>query len=1321
MRLPLRTSHGLVCVNMRRGMALLGVFVGALALSVPMLSQTSTGRILGVVKDQTGGTIAGAAVVVTDVARGVSRNLTTDEAGTYLATNLLPSVYKVQATFTGFQSWDRENVRLEVGQDVVVDVVLQPGAQTQTVTVTEEVPLVNTTSATLGGTLSNEAINELPLNGRNYQNLLELRPGVVLNLGNNATGGGAASTNGMRNESSNEYLIEGLHGMDPYTGMSVMNAFQVNGDASTLLSVDAIQEFNTQFNPKASYGLKAGGSVNVGLKSGTNAIHGTGYAFFRRDSLDARNFFNVAAQPKVNSDVNQFGATVGGPIKKDKLFYFLGYEQRMTDLGNASSTQAPFTDPSMLTGVCSGAGASLATCLAVPNSVAGSRTPDAASHFILACLALPAASRSPQSLSMVGLNADCSPGANYPNPNFFVPHGGNDHGATSNTALGINSYFPNTQTNTEAMGGLAKIDYHLNEKNTVSGFLFDGRGYGPDGSTNVNPIWRTDFVTDSLMAGGTWTWLPNSSVANSLRFGFASLNLPSIGVDTETGITAAQLGLPTGVTTVENAGLSAISINGFYSLGSRMTEFQGPNNTRELSDQVSYLRGKHAVMFGGTLIVEHQNGAIWAAGKGTFSFGSGGDGLAAFLAGQNPVPVVAGIAALPTGLQSATRLYGNPNTHIHRNTYGLFLQDDFRIRPRLTLNLGVRYDYSGVPTDRDSILGGFDPNAGIVQEGVQIPAISNPDYNNFSPRLGFAWDVFGNGKTIVRSGASIIYELITLRTYSEVNNSPAVGGNPTSWVIGCTTPTTTAGVLNPIPAGATTNCSGALLTPGGTRNVGVVSYSQSNSTIKAVQWDGPATGTSTSIFPTSATNNCSPFVLVRDNPAVTTADRAGAPCDLNTADRNLRTPYVSTWTLSIEQALRSNVVLDVAYVGNHGTKLLGRTDDNQAPSGPGWNAVIPSGANAGLTLLQVCNNTKTAGTCEAGKLDNKTPFSAGLMCGVPIPQPCTALALFTGTVQAAKPFGTKYPYIGVIARVWNRDDSNYNALQMSLTARNFHRFSINTGYTFAKALGIGDNNNDGVSIDAYNSRMQYGPLATDLQHRLTTTVTYAVPDMMAFHGLLQGWKVNNLIHYQTGLPWAPTDTRDFQGVSKSTSRWNFSGNPDDFVTDYHGVQFPIFHPAGATPPAATAAGTNPQAPGTNYTASDLAINTAACSTNAASMATLQAFGCWTEGNSVLTPPALNTFGNAVKGVFRGPRYWNLDTSVTKTQKFTERLSAEFRAELFNILNHPVFTNPAASLNQCTASTCTFGKTSATPDVAAGNAVLGSGGARRIQLGVKLIF
>jgi hypothetical protein len=324
-------------------------------LATPMFAQTANGRILGSVKDQTGGTIAGAMVTVTDVARGLARNVTTDEAGAYLATNLIPGTYTVKATFMGFQAFERTNIALGVGQDLFVDVVLQPGAQTQTVTITEELPLVNTTSATLGGTLNNQTITDLPISGRNYVNLLELRPGTVLTLGNDSNGGGSASTNGLRSESSNSYAIEGLSGIDPYTGQSVTNLIGVNGDAATLLPLDAIQEFNQQFNTKAEYGSKAGSSVAVGLKSGTNSLHGTAYGFFRNTATDAKNYFNpydsVNGQPQaidIGGSQRQFGGTVGGPIKKDKLFFFAGYEQMHLDVGSPRAIDAFFTDPGML-------------------------------------------------------------------------------------------------------------------------------------------------------------------------------------------------------------------------------------------------------------------------------------------------------------------------------------------------------------------------------------------------------------------------------------------------------------------------------------------------------------------------------------------------------------------------------------------------------------------------------------------------------------------------------------------------------------------------------------------------------------------------------------------------------------------------------------------------------------------------------------------------------------------------------------------------------------------------------------------------------------
>src|SRR5580692_8295825 len=307
-------------INMNFCARFLAAGVCALLLSASLFSQGSAGRILGSVTDQSGGVVAGATVTVTDVQRGVARTLTTDQAGEYLAPDLLPGTYTVRAVATGFKTVERTGLLLEVKQDIRVDLTLQPGDQAQTVTVTEEAPQIETTNATLGGTLSNEAINDLPLNGRNYQNLLVLRPGMMIYPGG---GGWTQSTDGIRPE-DNQYIVDGLTNDNPLTGLTIINGPGVAGDAATILPIDGIQELNVQENPPAEYGGKPGAVVTVGIKSGTNSIHGTAYAFGRDSAWDARNYFNAAPAPQRAVALEQYGATVGGPIKKDKLFYFLG-------------------------------------------------------------------------------------------------------------------------------------------------------------------------------------------------------------------------------------------------------------------------------------------------------------------------------------------------------------------------------------------------------------------------------------------------------------------------------------------------------------------------------------------------------------------------------------------------------------------------------------------------------------------------------------------------------------------------------------------------------------------------------------------------------------------------------------------------------------------------------------------------------------------------------------------------------------------------------------------------------------------------------------
>src|SRR3984893_12778241 len=262
-------------VRFRKAMQLLGGVMGVLLLGLPLFSQGPVGRILGTVSDQTGGVISGATVTVTDTNRGASKVLVSNDAGEYNAPTLNPGTYKVRVEAKGFKTIERQNVVLEVGKEIRVDLTVQPGDQVQTITITESVPLVETTNATLGGTLNNADINDMPLNGRNYQSLLALRPGVVVQPGG---GPWTQSSNNARPDESG-WMLDGVINVNFYDNRPIPSMRSPFTDGATILPIDAIQEFNLEENPKAEYGWKPGAVVNVGIRSGTNAIHGTAYAF----------------------------------------------------------------------------------------------------------------------------------------------------------------------------------------------------------------------------------------------------------------------------------------------------------------------------------------------------------------------------------------------------------------------------------------------------------------------------------------------------------------------------------------------------------------------------------------------------------------------------------------------------------------------------------------------------------------------------------------------------------------------------------------------------------------------------------------------------------------------------------------------------------------------------------------------------------------------------------------------------------------------------------------------------------------------------------
>src|SRR5712664_3123998 len=325
----LSTNKGSWGTHFRKAVQLLGGAMGVLLLCLPLFSQGNLGRIMGTITDQSGGVVAGATVTITDTERGVSKIFVTNDPGEYNAPTLIPSTYKVRVEAKGFKTIERQNVVLEVGKEIRVDLTLQPGDQVQTITITESIPLVETTNAVLGGTLNNADINDLPLNGRNYQYLLSLRPGVMVQPGG---GPWTQSTNNIRPDESG-WMVDGVVNANFYDARPVTGASSFITDAATILPIDAIQEFNLEENAKAEYGWKPGAVVNVGIRSGTNTLHGSAYAFGRNGSWTARNFFNpgpAGACPncldKLPVELEQFGGVVGGPIQKDKLFFFAGYE-----------------------------------------------------------------------------------------------------------------------------------------------------------------------------------------------------------------------------------------------------------------------------------------------------------------------------------------------------------------------------------------------------------------------------------------------------------------------------------------------------------------------------------------------------------------------------------------------------------------------------------------------------------------------------------------------------------------------------------------------------------------------------------------------------------------------------------------------------------------------------------------------------------------------------------------------------------------------------------------------------------------------------------
>jgi Carboxypeptidase regulatory-like domain/TonB dependent receptor-like, beta-barrel len=1152
--------------------------------AAPGWAQTFRGTIQGTVTDSSGAALIGATVTVHNIDTGVDRITNTITDGGYLMPELPVGTYDVVVEMSGFQKAKVTGVAVTVAAERRVDVTLKPGQVNQQIVVSgEEVPVVETSSDTLGGAFESESVESLPINGRDYTKLLILVPGATgePNGGGDSPGSyGQFSVNGSRGRANN-YLLDGTDMNDGYRNLPAINQGGVFGTPGTILPEDSIQELSVLSNTEAEYGRNSGSVVNIITKSGTNTLHGSAFEDFRNAVLNARNFFNDAGQPKDAFRNNQFGGTLGGPIVKDKLFFYASYEGQREGMAITSLNSVPTLndgiagDPNDYTRAIESLGGT------VPCTTT-----------VIACVNANASVINPTILNLYNLcntNGHCS---------------------------GFHDVWPTTS----AIGGpasnnldsaIGKIDYNLNTNNQISGRYFFGNSHqsfplGVGGGNNL-PNTNTNAPIRTQLVSVSWVSTVSAEKVNELRFGYNRYRNGFYPQDASVfGDPNVSLGINTldllGPNTAlpRDFGLPTISVGGLAHLGS--SGFSNPrdrvDSNYQLFDNFSWKINRHDVKFGGEYRRTTVNSFNDLLARSELDFNS----LTDFLGG---------------GLSGGNENFGNTSRDAHQNFLAFYVQDGFHVNSRLTVNLGLRWDYFGViGTDGDQ-LSIYNPSVGLVRPGQLYPK----DKNNFSPRVSIAYDVFGKGKTVVRTGFGVFYDAFSQDfftgqlAYNTFNTGPAYNA------------------IGPNPVFITFNLNPAL--PAGT---------------------GPLAGDTI----------IQPNVPIFDPASVTPT--TSSTTDAFTVAQNLRTPYVYNYNFNIQQEIAQNTVLEVGYVGSAGRKLIHFVDINQ-----------PS--HAQITAIdEFCGFT--------GEIERGSPQCTG-----------APIVGFTTPLSSLAPNAPFY-----VNQIQSSANSNYNSLQVSLAQRNWHHFTNQVAYTWSHSIDTASDGQDYVPNasqpnDSTNPAGNKGNSNFDVRNRFIITSTYDIPAVDKLGKFGSGWALSGVATVMSGHPFSLN--YDFEGDYDGSGE--FFGRPD--------IAGPIQYNYGN--------------PSEFLNLTSFTVPCTLVGGNADSNCT----------------PGTRHFGDEGRNSLLGPNYRDLDFAISKMTSINERLKVQFRADIFNLFNHPAFSSPLLpaffadaapnGISDGTAQTCgptvTIGRScgfyqiTATSDVGLGNPVLGGGGARSIQFAVKFLF
>ena len=1220
------------------------------------LAQSTGGRIRGTVTDATGGAVTGAKLGIVNEANGQQRDADSGGNGEYIFLEVPVGTYDVSANQAGFKKYLRKGIVVNLNEVLNLDIVLQVGGATETVEVTGAPPLVDTTSTQLGAVVGERAVSELPLAQRDAYQLLQLQPGVQSQVGLDSVYGsdraGVVSVNGGRGRDNN-FTVNGGDGNDQFAGLPAIQP-----------SPDAIAEFRVLTNTfDAEYGRNSGAVVNVVTKSGTNEIHGNAYEFFRNQNLNAKGFFDTT---KLEYLQNQFGATLGGPIKKDKTFFFASYEGDRIRRGQSGDTvtvptilERPSVSQPFSNFQEGGAGA-----------FNGSLNDASVLNNRSGCLS--------------DLGRGSTPIQNGTAYSAIFTNGNIPTSCMDQTALDLlNRYVPTANIGDSLFQGVplghehsdqftAKIDHQLTRNQHLTGYYYFTqhhleKPFARFQAGGANLPGFGDLTDDrTQQVNISHTWAIGSTAVNEVRFTFfregqgtflhpqhtalvqdscetvatancfADPNNPDLGI--HPGLGASREGVP------------FVNISGGFTLGNNFEgELPQKGNTFQWSDNFSKTIGRHDIKFGGDIRYQRFDQTLYFDVSGQYFYFGGGTNDPDLEITQPDGSTVQNL--FPNYLLGLPDEYGQGSAQEERvrsKAVYLYAQDSWKIKPNVTLNYGLRWElttpladagqkvqtfrpgqvssvYPCQLTDKSPLFGlGDCDGTGVTPVGLVVPGdkgipngLSETYYKSFAPRIGVAWSpgardgflgkLFGGpGRSSIRAGFGIFYNPVEQLVLEQFSAEPPFGGSTFVFNTQFNTPFLGQDGLTQFP----NPFNGILNPPRG----------------QPVDW---------SLF--------RPILL------------------FGQAAKNPRTQYAEQYNLTIQREVAKNLVLQVAYVGRQGHRLLASQDLN--PGNPNTcvdlQALSVLTDNSDLECGAFFGDSPYSFTLPAGSvfhmpyISGPTPGGPNIPCPIAnAPAACTITGAANGgtpiTLVGLRPYssplcdplsGTGCPPDGidVFSSIFTQNtisNSAYNGLQASLEKRFSNGLQFTAAYTFGKSL---DNASTFENlVDPVNPKRNRSRSLFDATHRFVFSYywEFPVPKYEGFKGkVLNGWAMSGITAFQSGFPIRITEQDDIE--LQSSFDFETPGQPDI---------------------AAPFRKLDPRGPG------NLGFNPDA----------------FTEDTVVP-----GTIGNAPRTVCCGPGINNWEFGFLKSTPIAEKYKVEFRGELFNAFNHTQFSQPDGNITDGT--------------------------------------